>query len=147
MPIVDRKAVFTPSTPVYYVPVPPLALMYAPQQIAWGPLLLAAAAGLGVAALCGAFDDPAPRRCGTCGKSGHDTRTCRQNASKRVPLCIVKTGWCTCCNRRFERTEGHHYAGPADGTKGREMCGTCHLVCGHDGHWQNMARNPRYCRL
>ena len=39
------------------------------------------------------------------------------------------------------------YAGPANGNKGREMCGTCHLICGHGGHWQNMAVNPRYCRL
>jgi hypothetical protein len=118
------------------------------QEFSWGPLLLTAGA-VGIAVLVAkAFETPAPvRRCGTCGKVGHDTRTCSQNAAKRVRLRIAKTGWCSCCHRRFRRTEAHHYAGPADGTKGLEMCGTCHLVCGHGGDWQNMGINPRYCKL
>lgn len=95
-----------------------------------------------------AFERPTPaRRCSICDRVGHDARTCSQDPAKRVRLRMVKTGWCSCCKRRFRRTEAHHYAGPANGNKGREMCGTCHLVCGHDGDYRNMALNPRYCRL
>lgn len=72
--------------PVQFAPVQP--------GINWEPLFWTAV-GLGtVALLTGAFDGPAPRRCGTCGKSGHDTRRCSQNAAKRVRLRIAKTGWC-----------------------------------------------------
>lgn len=137
-----------PNQPQYWtVPRPPAQPVAIQPKINWGPLFWTAV-GIGTVALpTGAFDGPAPRRYGTCGKTGHDTRLCSQNASKRARLRIAKTGWCSCCNQRFQRTEAHHYAGPADGNKGREMCGTCHLICGHGGHWQNMAVNPRYCRL
>lgn len=128
----------------FFVTPPPAPLQ---QDINWEPLFWTAV-GLGALALLASAFEPAPqRRCGTCGKVGHDTRTCRQNASKRLRLQMAKTGWCSCCNRRVRHTEAHHYAGPADGTKGREMCGDCHLHCGHGGDWQNMAVNPRYCRL
>jgi hypothetical protein len=142
MAYVQTNTVFSHPQPLYWTPPVPVQ-----QGIAWGPLLLTlGVAGL-VAYASGPFNTPTERRCGTCGRTGHDTRTCSQNSAKRVRLRITKTGWCSCCDRRFPRTEAHHYAGPADGTKGREMCGTCHLVCGHGGDWQNMGTNPRYCRL
>lgn len=116
------------------------------EEFSWKPLLITAGIFTAAVLFAKALESPALRRCGTCGKAGHDTRTCSQNSANRVRLRIKKTGWCSCCNRRFRRTEAHHYAGPADGNKGREMCGTCHLVCGHGGDWKNMGINPRYCR-
>lgn len=117
------------------------------QAIDWEAFLWTAGAVGLLALLTSALDAPARRHCGTCGRVGHDTRTCPQNPAKRVRLRFTKTGWCSCCNRRRGRTEAHHYAGPADGTKGREMCTSCHFVCGHGGNWQNMGTNPRFCRL
>lgn len=109
---------FPYRTPQYWMPPAP-----AQPAIDWGALLLTVGAVGLFAYAAGAFDSPAPRRCGTCGRAGHDSRRCSQNPAKRVRLRLVKTGWCTCCNRRHSRTEAHHYAGPADGNKGREMCG------------------------
>jgi hypothetical protein len=127
--------------------VPPMQAML-PREFSWKPLLLTAGAFSLAVLVAKAFENPAPvRRCGTCGKNGHDTRNCLQNPAKRVRLRMKKTGRCTCCNRRSRNTEAHHYAGPADGNKGREMCGSCHLHCGHCGDYRNMAINPRYCRL
>ena len=146
MAIVQTNQLFPNRTPMYWTP-PPAQFGPVQQEFSWTPLLLTAGA-VGLAVLVArALESPAPRRCGTCGKAGHDTRSCSQNPAKRVRLRIKKTGRCSCCKRRFRRTEAHHYAGPADGNKGREMCGTCHLVCGHGGDWQNMGINPRYCRL
>ena len=146
MAIVQTNQLFPNQTPMYWTP-PPAQCVPVQQEFSWTPLLLTAGA-VGLAVLVArAIERPAPRRCGTCGKAGHDTRNCSQNPAKRVRLRIKKTGRCSCCKRRFRRTEAHHYAGPADGNKGREMCGTCHLACGHGGDWQNMGINPRYCRL
>lgn len=64
----------------------------------------------------------------------------------RVKLSIEKTGTCTCCSRQSRYTEVHHYAGRAV-PRGREMCAPCHFHCGHNGHWNNDAVNPRSCRL
>jgi hypothetical protein len=144
MALVQTNQLFPNRTPYFWTPPAQVPVQ---QNFAWEPLLWTAGA-VGLAVLVAkAFDSPASRRCGTCGKTGHDTRNCYQNPAKRVRLRIKKTGRCSCCNRRTRRTEAHHYAGPADGAKGREMCGDCHLDCGHGGDWQNMAINPRYCRL
>jgi hypothetical protein len=112
----------------------------------WKPFLWTMAGLAGLILLSEAFRGPCERRCGICGKTVHDARRCPQNAAKRTRLRIVKTGQCSCCGGRFRRTAAHHYAGPADGTRGREMCLRCHLLCGHGGDFQNMAVNPRYCR-
>jgi hypothetical protein len=125
-----------------WVPVPQVPV----QGINWGALLLTVGTVGLLAWAGGAFDTP-ERRCGMCGRTGHDARNCSQNPAKRARLRMIKTGRCTCCNGRSRRTEAHHYAGPADGTRGREMCGSCHLHCGHGGDYRNMAINPRYCRL
>jgi hypothetical protein len=147
MAIIQTNTLFPYRMPQDWKHQPPVQPARDQPALNWEPLFWMAV-GLGTAAvLRGALKRPAPRRCGTCGKTGHDTRQCSQNVAKRVRLRIAKTGWCSCCNRPFRKTEGHHYAGPADGTKGCEMCGTCHFVCGHRGNWQNMAINPRYCRL
>ena len=143
MALLQTNQLFPNRAPHYLTP--PVAVP-GEQNFSWEPLLWTAGA-LGLAALIAKALESPVRRCNTCGRAGHDTRTCSQNPAKRVRLRITKTGWCSCCDRRFRRTEAHHYAGPADGTKGREMCGTCHFVCGHGGHWQNMGTNPRYCRL
>jgi hypothetical protein len=140
MPYSPRRHAHS-RTPQYWTPPVPVQ-----PGIDWGALFLMAGTGLAVAYAAGAFDSPR-RRCGTCGRSGHDTRTCSQNPAKRVRLRLKKTGTCSCCKGRFRRTEAHHYAGPGNGSKGREMCGTCHIVCGHGGNYRNMGTNPRYCRL
>lgn len=147
MAYVHTDALFPNRAPQHWPPPQAVTPAYMQPGINWKALAWTAV-GLGVIALLANASEPAPqRRCGTCGKLGHDTRKCSQNPAKRVRLRLVKTGRCSCCKRRFQRTEAHHYAGPADGTRGREMCGTCHLICGHAGDYRNMAVNPRYCRL
>jgi hypothetical protein len=130
---------YTSRTPYARIPVQ--------QNFSLAPLFWTAGVSGLAALVVDALNSPAPRHCGTCGKTGHNTRNCAQNAAKRARLRMTKTGTCSCCKRHTHRTEAHHYAGPADGTKGREMSGACHLVCGHGGDWRNMAVNPRYCRL
>lgn len=39
-----------------------------------------------------------------------------------------------------------HYAGRGDDSKGMEICLPCHLHCGHEGHFQNFAIRPKFCR-
>lgn len=147
MALVQTNQLFPYRQPVFWTPPVQAAPVPVQKQFSWKPLLVTAGV-VGLAVLVAkALERPAPRHCGTCGKAGHDMRNCSQNSAKRVRLRIKKTGRCSCCKRRFRRTEAHHYAGPADGDKGREMCGTCHLVCGHGGDWRNMSTNPRYCRL
>lgn len=85
-------------------------------------------------------------RCSVCGRTSHTARNCPIDGPRRS-LAMTKVGVCQCCGGRFRRTELHHYAGRADGTKGKEMCGTCHLHCGHNGHYGNAPINPRYCRV
>lgn len=145
MALVQTNQLFPNRAPQYWTPS---GMPVVQQGIAWEPLLWTAGAVALALLVAKAFESPGPvRRCGICDRAGHDARTCSQDPAKRVRLQMVKTGRCSCCKSRFRRTEAHHYAGPAEGNKGREMCGTCHLVCGHGGDYRNMAVNPRYCRL
>ncbi len=82
--------------------------------------------------------------CSHCGIANHTARNCPLTG-RRTRLRIEKTGSCGCCGGRFRSTELHHYAGRGE-ERGKEMCGPCHLHCGHSGNWRNFPINPRYCR-
>jgi hypothetical protein len=112
-----------------------------------GTVLLVGAAGVAVYAVCDAlFGSNEPvHHCSECGSTGHDARNCPMTGL-RTRLRIEKIGICACCKGRFRYTELHHYAGRGV-ERGKEMCGPCHLWCGHDGDWQSYPINPRYCRL
>lgn len=116
-------------------------------EIAWGPLFWTAV-GLGAAlVIANALDgETQVRRCSICDRLNHDARNCPFDG-RRERLYVVKTGRCECCGRRVGMTEGHHYGGRGDGSKGKELCGPCHLHCGHGGNFRNLGINPRYCRL
>jgi len=104
--------------------------------------------GLGVAVVDSLLgeDGPIPRYCSLCGREGHDARICTRRGERRpIPAWLDKTGWCECCERRFKNTYWHHYAGRGV-DKWMEMCLRCHVNCGHNGHTQNDAVRPMYCR-
>ena len=88
------------------------------------------------------------RRCSGCGRTSHTARSCPFILDRRCFVSSVeKTGWCECCGRWFLKTQLHHYGGRADDSKAMEMCHECHVHCGHNGHTQNLATRPRYCRV
>jgi hypothetical protein len=115
-----------------------------------GELLVGAALlGLGGYALY-KFCEPAPRRgrCSACGSKCHNVARCPHVGERQhFSWNFEKTGWCECCGYDFPKTHLHHYGGRTDNGKAKEMCGACHLQCGHSGHWGNFAINPRYCRV
>jgi len=90
----------------------------------------------------------AKRRCSECGRTNHDARKCPYTGQRRnFPSEVVKTGWCECCGYWFAQTQLHHWGGRADDSRSMEMCIECHVHCGHNGHTQNFAIKPRYCRV
>jgi hypothetical protein len=88
------------------------------------------------------------RHCSECGRKSHTARGCPFILDRRrFASSVEKTGWCECCSRWFPKTQLHHYGGRADDSKAMEMCHECHVHCGHNGHTQNLATKPRYCRV
>jgi hypothetical protein len=82
MALMYANQVFPNQQPEYSTS-PPVPVQ---QGIDWEPLLWTAGA-IGLFALAtGAFEVPPQRRCGTCGRAGHDSRKCSQNPAKRVRL-------------------------------------------------------------
>jgi len=115
--------------------------------IPWKAILLG---GLAVAGLVALASDSGPktRSCGACGRSGHDRRNCpltgpRANFSRSMR----KSRRCECCGQSRYETQRHHPRGRADASDRLDVCGDCHIECGHDGHYQNAPRKPRVCRI
>jgi hypothetical protein len=107
--------------------------------------------GIGVAVVYAGCEllfgtDKPVRHCSECGRTNHTARNCPLTGP-RTRLQIQKSGNCACCGGSYRYTEGHHYAGRGDSSKGKEMCAPCHFHCGHNGDWYNFPVNPRYCRL
>lgn len=91
-------------------------------------------------------EDPKPRYCSLCDREGHDARNCTRRGERLpIPSWLEKSGRCECCEQRFRNTYWHHYAGRGV-DKWMEMCLECHVNCGHNGHTQNDAVRPYYCR-
>jgi len=138
-----------PYNQVVYFQVPQLHAASAPQPLTLGEIILAGLGVLGgVYLLFQEFSAPEQRRvrCGHCGLA-HTTRSCPRVGERRnFSSAIEKTGWCECCDQWFPKTQLHHYAGRCDDSKGMEMCLPCHLHCGHEGHFQNFAIRPKFCR-
>jgi hypothetical protein len=129
----------TPNDDWSFAPVEP--------SFPWKPILWTAGI-LGAAYLVASLleDEPAPRFCSLCDREGHDARDCTRRGERRaIPSWLEKSGWCECCDERFKQTYWHHYAGRGV-DKWMEMCLECHVNCGHNGHTQNDAVRPLYCR-
>lgn len=128
--------------PVAYVTPQSLTL----GQIVIGGLVLC---GIGYIAYKVFFEqEERPRHCSECGRTSHTARNCPfSGVRRRFSSSVEKTGWCECCDNWFPKTQLHHYGGRADDSKAMEMCHECHVHCGHNGHTQNFATKPRYCRF
>lgn len=116
--------------------------------VPWGALLLGG--GLVIAGLVAlsADDKPQKRYCGACGRAGHQRNNCpytgqRAHFSRSIP----KSRTCQCCGQSRYETQRHHPRGRADASDRLDVCGDCHVVCGHGGHYQNPARKPYVCRI
>ena len=128
---------------------PPISNSVPPAQggIPWGTLLLGGLAFAGLVALA-ADSEPKRRYCGACGRAGHNRGNCpyagpRANFSRSVP----KSRRCQCCGQSRYETQRHHPRGRAVASDRLDVCGDCHIECGHDGHYQNRARKPYVCRI
>jgi hypothetical protein len=115
--------------------------------IPWCALLLGGLVVAGIALLT-SKGEPKPRYCGTCGRSGHTRPNCsyagsRVNFSRSIP----KGRRCECCGQSRYETQRHHPHGRADASDRLDLCGDCHIKCGHDGNYQNPAKKPRVCRI
>jgi hypothetical protein len=115
--------------------------------IPWGALLLGGLAVVGIALLT-SKSEPKPRYCGACGRRGHTRTNCpyagpRVNFSRSIP----KSRRCECCGQSRYETQRHHPRGRANASDRLDLCGDCHIHCGHDGDYQKSARRPRVCRI
>jgi hypothetical protein len=129
----------------------PASVQNVPQPPTLGQIILSGLVlfGVGYIAYKVLFE---PKRsslhCSECGRTSHTARNCPFTGERRrVSSSAEKTGQCECCCGWFRKTQLHHYRGRADDSKSMEMCHECHLHCGHNGHTQNFAIRPRYCRL
>lgn len=88
-------------------------------------------------------------RCGVCGRRGHTRRDCPyEGVRKQIPGPRSRT--CDCCGSSAYDTEAHHTRGRGDPSDSLDLCagdGGCHLLCGHDGDFQNLGTKPRVCRV
>ena len=87
--------------------------------------------------------------CGVCGREGHNAQTC-SHERQRVPIPGKPSKKCECCGSRRYETHAHHTRGRADASDYLDLCagpGGCHLLCGHDGDFQNLPMKPRVCRV
>lgn len=131
---------------------PPLLSGYShPLPVAQGPSLLKIGLlAVAIYALIDLFDSSKePRRvCSVCERSGHDRRTCpydgeRLNFSRAIP----KSSNCQCCGVARYEIQRHHTRGRSSLSDFLDVCGDCHIVCCHDGHFQNLGKKPQTCRL
>lgn len=134
------------ATPRYWATAPD-ASPAAQAEIPWGTLLLGGLAVLGIALLT-SKGEPKPRYCGACGRSGHNRTNCpyagpRVNFSRAIP----KSRRCECCGQSRYETQRHHPRGRADVSDRLDLCGDCHIHCGHNGDYHNPARKPQVCRI
>jgi hypothetical protein len=115
--------------------------------IPWGALFVGGLAFVGLIAFA-SDNEPKQRCCGACGRAGHQHNNCpytgqRAHFSRSVP----RSRRCQCCGQSRYETQRHHPRGRADASDGLDVCGDCHVVCGHGGHYQNPARKPYVCRI
>jgi hypothetical protein len=88
------------------------------------------------------------RTCAACGRSGHDRRTC-SHAGPRISFsrATPKSRRCRCCGRYRQGTERHHTQGRSSIWDYLDLCDDCHLACGHEGDFRNLAIKPQFCRV
>ena len=115
--------------------------------IPWGALLLGGVAFAGLVALT-SDSEPKKRYCGACGRAGHNRTNCPYTGQRcHFSRSIPKSRRCQCCGQFRYGTQCHHSRGRADASARLDVCGDCHIECGHDGHYQNPARKPHVCRI
>lgn len=126
---------------------PAVQLLVHDPPINWGKVIV----GLGLASLVGyvaykALEPETPsRHCSVCDSSNHDRRNCPHDG-RRIPFSgtIPRSGLCECCGR-YRGKQRHHTRGRSDDSDFLDLCGPCHLHCGHRGNFQNLPVKPRYC--
>ena len=138
---VPFASAFPVQAPVYAVPQGPSV-----GQV----LLIAGGIALGLYILSDLFapEEENDRRCGVCGKPDHDRRMCPYEGP-RVGFgnSIPKSAYCECCGKKSKTIQRHHTKGRASLQAFRDLCLSCHLNCGHEGHYQNLPIDPRVCRM
>jgi hypothetical protein len=138
----QRQRTVPPSFTFQQMPVQPLI---SGKALFWGTVGI-----FGVAYLLSKAFEPTPirRRCSQCRRTSHTAWNCPFIGERRpFSSSVQKTGNCKCCGRRSRKTQLHHYGGRADDSRWMEMCHPCHVYCGHNGHTQNFAVKPQYCRV
>lgn len=117
------------------------------QPLTLGELILGGLVlgGLGYAAYKAFEPGRATRHCSVCDSTYHDRRSCphdgpRISFSRSIPMAAT----CECCGE-YPAAQRHHTRGRSDDTDKLDVCATCHLHCGHKGHWQNFPVKPRTC--
>jgi len=120
-----------------------------PQQPWWATALAALLAGGLVYAVISDWASGEPERiCGTCGRPGHNRRTCpygvpRVSFSRAIP----RSRRCECCGLYGYTVQRHHPRGRGNARDYLDVCDACHINCGHEGHFRNLAIKPRVCRV
>lgn len=86
--------------------------------------------------------------CVVCGRAGHNIKTCVYEAKRvRVAPEIAKSKRCECCGSYRYPIQRHHTRGRGNASDFLDLCGDCHLHCGHEGNMQNLPIKPRFCRI
>jgi hypothetical protein len=119
-----------------------------PQPPWWVTALAVTAVGGLIYAVVSDLTSKPERVCGSCGRPGHDRRICaydmpRVSFSRAIP----KSRRCECCGLYGHRVQRHHPRGRANTRDFLDVCDACHVNCGHEGHFRNLAIKPRICRV
>lgn len=124
----------------------------APQQ-PWWAIPLTVVLGVGLAGLFSALisdwmSGEPERACGVCRRRGHNRRSCpydgpRESFSRAIP----KSRRCECCGQYGYEIQRHHTRGRGIAWDYLDVCDACHVGCGHEGSFQNLAIKPRVCRV
>jgi hypothetical protein len=114
-----------------------------------GVILIGAGLGLLAYRVLSAWGSGGPTRtCGLCGRPGHDRRTCSHGGPRlNLSSDLLKSRRCECCGCYRQGTQRHHTQGRASTWDYLDLCDACHLECGHEGDFRNLAIKPQFCRI
>jgi hypothetical protein len=133
-------------------PVSPNSSEFLLPQEPWSPAAILIGLGIAAIAVYALVSDSkggdTARRCGVCGRVGHDRRTCPIDAPRvNFPGAIPRSRRCECCGQFGYRMQQHHTRGRGVVSDGLDVCLDCHTECCHGGHFQNFPSKPQICRL
>jgi hypothetical protein len=117
-------------------------------SLTWSEIIVGGLAlGLLVYAAYTTFSEPekSARHCSVCDSTNHDRRNCPYDGPRiRFSRTIPMSASCECCGQ-YPAAQRHHTRGRSDDSDKLDVCHSCHLHCGHKGHWQNFPTKPRVC--